>query len=92
MPQFVQMTLAFYEKERSAIIDAELLNVDELQIEKASVVEAMTARGRTGIVFQMVDANGKKYFAKTSAQMIMNGLASATRGFCTRVGDNPDLP
>ncbi len=91
MSEFVQMEIAFNTKEHKAKLDASLLNVPELHITRANVVEAMTARKRTGIIFELTDGNGKTFFVKTSAQMIMNGLAPAARGFCHRVGDNPDL-
>jgi hypothetical protein len=84
--------IEFHTKSDKAKMDVKLTGIPQLEIVKANIIEGMTARNRVGIIFEIEDENGKKYFTKTSAQIIMNGLAPAVRGFCMRVGDNPDMP
>jgi hypothetical protein len=88
------LDIKFIENQDKAKLDARLEggNIKPLELKTANVVQGMTGRGRVGIILEMQDENGNKFFAKTTAQLIMNGLAPAARGFCMRVGDNPDMP
>lgn len=63
-----------------------------LDITAFNIVEDMTGRGRTGIIIEFQDAFRKKYFARTTARIIVNGVAPAGRGFMQSVNDNPDMP
>ena len=87
-----ELVINMHTKDESAKLDAALHGRIQLDFTKAHIVEAMTGFGRTGLIFELTDADGKKYFAKLTARIVVNGVAAAARGFMHRVGDNPDLP
>jgi hypothetical protein len=91
---FAHLTISTHLKEDKAKLDVMFAPTEakELALKAAHIIQGMTGRSRTGIIFEMVDESGKKYFAKTTAQLIVNGVAAAARGFAVRCGDNPDIP
>lgn len=59
-----------------------------LELKEVLIVECGTGNGRTGVTLYFTDKEGNKYFANTSARMIVNGIAPATRGASERFGDD----
>lgn len=88
------LSILLHDSSEKAKLEA-MLTPDQstsLELKVVNIVQGMTARGRTGMIFQMIDQNGKKYHFNTSARIIVNGVAPAGSGFMIRVGDNPMLP
>lgn len=70
-------------------VKSEYDNAGTLILKAATVIEGLTANGRTGIVFMLEDEQGNKFRANMTAR-ILNGLSAATKGAMERFGDNPD--
>lgn len=85
-----QVSINLYETPTKAQLDAKLFGQKELQVKTANIVEGMTTMKRTGVVLELIDQEGNRYFTKLTARIVINGIAAAVRGFMQRVKDNPD--
>ena len=63
-----------------------------LELDKVIIYEGASQGGRTGVMLKFIDKDGDKYFAVTTARMIVNGVASAIKGAMVRWNDDPNLP
>lgn len=52
------------------------------------VLEGGTVTGRTTVAFIIETPDGIRYVAESTARLLVNGMASATKGACERFGDN----
>ena len=64
----------------------------DLEVTHAIILEKGTTGGKTSILFRLVDGAGQEYSAQMTARILVNGLASATKGACARFGDDLDKP
>ena len=64
-----------------------------LNLDKVIIYEAITTPGgKTGVVLQFTDKEGDKYYALTTARMLVNGVASAIKGAMARWKDDINEP
>ena len=57
-----------------------------------NIVQGITSKKQTGIELFFEDEDGNKYFAVTTARLMLNGLGGAIRGTMERFDDDPYKP
>ena len=63
-----------------------------LFLKAVNIVQGITSNKRTGVELFFEDEQGNKYFAATTARLILNGLGGAIRGTMERFDDDPYKP
>jgi hypothetical protein len=63
-----------------------------LELDKVIIYEGQTTGGKTGVMLKFLDKDGDKYYALTTARMLVNGVASAVKGAMARWADDINEP
>lgn len=59
-----------------------------ITIKSVLIKQGATEGGRTGVTFCLEDEEGKKYYAISTARLIVNGLAASIKGAAARFADD----